>query len=180
MIYRICTVLQVWSGCRTVLANCTCWAGFLSWGVLWNVWLLTWSPNIWEELRFSLWSNPVATVSLENKITHLIPIPYQSEDMIGSSLAPLCVFFPPRGVAICFLIVGLLLTLTALSYLFGTALQMVCNDVSPPDYVMFREVTDKPSLWGGRTLVGAITESTTGLSINVTLAGFLRYWWRWR
>ena len=95
--------------------------------------------------------------------------------MIGSALAPLCVFFPPRGVAICFLIVGLLLTLTALSYLLGTALQMVCNDVSPPDYVMFCEVTDKPSLWGGRTLVGAITESTTGLSINVTLAGFLRY-----
>ena len=75
----------------------------------------------------------------------------------------------------CFLIVGLLLTLTALSYLLGTALQMICNDTSPPDYVVFREVTDEPSLWGGRTLVGAITESTTGLSINVSLAGFLRY-----
>ena len=87
----------------------------------------------------------------------------------------MCVFFSPRGVAMCFLIVGLLLTFSALFYLLGTALQMVCNDVSPPDYVMFHEVTDKPSLWGGRTLVGAVTASTIGLPINVSLASFLRY-----
>ena len=87
----------------------------------------------------------------------------------------LCVFFLPRGVTICFLIVGLLLTFAALSYLLGTALQMVCNDVSPPNYVMFREVTDKPSLWGGRTLVGAITASTIGFPINVSLVSVLRY-----
>ena len=95
--------------------------------------------------------------------------------LVASSLAPLCVFFPPRGVTTCFLIVGLLLTFAALSYLLGTTLQMVCNDVSPPDYVMFREVTDKPSLWGGRTLVGAITASAIGFPINVSLASILRY-----
>ena len=106
------------------------------------------------------------------KITHPISIPYQSENVITS---PLCVFFSPRGVATCFLIVGLLLILTTLFYLLGTALQMVCNDVSPPNYVVFREVTDKPSLWGGRTLVGAVTASTTGLPINISLTGFLRY-----
>ena len=109
------------------------------------------------------------------KITHPIPIPHQSENVSASSLAPLCVFFSPRGVAVCFLIVGLLLTLTALFYLLGTALQMVCNDVSPPNYVVFREVTDKPSLWGGRTLVGAVTASTIGLPINISLTSFLRY-----
>ena len=105
------------------------------------------------------------------KIIHPISIPYQSENVITS---PLCVFFSPRGVAMCFLIVGLLLTLTTLFYLLGTTLQMVCNDVGPPDYVVFHEVTDKPSLWGGRTLVGAVTASTTGLPINVSLTGFLR------
>ena len=109
------------------------------------------------------------------KITHPVSIPHQSENEITSSLAPLCVFFSPRGAAICFLIVGLLLTLTALFYLLGTALQMVCNDVGPPDYVVFREVTDKPSLWGGSTLIGAVTTSTIGLPINISLTSFLRY-----
>ena len=75
----------------------------------------------------------------------------------------------------CFLIVGLLLTFSALFYLLGTALQMVCNDVGPPDYVVFREVTDKPSLWGGSTLIGAVTTSTIGLPINISLTSFLRY-----
>ena len=59
----LCTVLQVWSGCRAVLTNCTCWDDFLSWDILWTAWLLTSSSNIWEEFRLSLWSNPAAAVS---------------------------------------------------------------------------------------------------------------------
>jgi len=78
------------------------------------------------------------------------------------------------GVATCFLTAGLLLILTTLFFLLGTSIQLVCNDASPSGYILFHEVTDNPSLWGGRTLVGAITTGTIGLPINISISDFLR------
>ena len=78
-------------------------------------------------------------------------------------------------MATCFLTAGLLLILTTLFFLLGTSIQLVCNDASPSGYILFHEVTDNPSLWGGRTLVGAITAGTIGLPINVSVSSFLRY-----
>lgn len=63
---------------------------------------------------------------------------------------------------------------TSASYGLATGVQKVCNDLQPPDYLVFREVADNPSFWGGVTLVGVITRETVATTINLSIAQTLR------
>ena len=77
------------------------------------------------------------------------------------------------AVTLCFLTSGVLLTLTSLTFLLGTTIQKICTDLEPPDYVMFREVLDNPSLWGGHTLIGSIA-GESDVSLNLSVSDFLK------
>ncbi len=63
--------------------------------------------------------------------------------------------------------------MTSFMYLLSTTAQKICNDLEPPDYVLFVEVVDNPSLWDGYTLIGSIAEELD-VSLNLSLASFLK------
>ncbi len=78
-----------------------------------------------------------------------------------------------RAVALCFVTAGFFVAMTSLMYFLSTTTQKICNDLEPPGYIVFVEVADNPSLWGGSTLVGSIAEDLD-LSLNLSLADFLK------
>ena len=69
----------------------------------------------------------------------------------------------------------LLLIVTSASYGLATGVQKVCDDLRPPDYSLFHEVADNPSVWGGYTLVGVITRETVAKTVNLSITQTLRY-----
>ncbi len=86
-----------------------------------------------------------------------------------------------RGVAICFVVCGLLLILTSLTFLLSTTGQKLCNDISPPEYTALERIADDPQVWGGYTLVGFFLQSTSlgpglgNISANVSVSEILKY-----
>lgn len=63
----------------------------------------------------------------------------------------------------------------SISYGLATGIQKLCDELQPPDYYVFSEVADDPLVWGGVTLVGAITREISGTAINISIAQTLRY-----
>ncbi|XP_064383670.1 prominin-1-like isoform X2 [Halichondria panicea] len=84
------------------------------------------------------------------------------------------------GVAICFVVCGLLLILTSLTFLLSTTGQKLCNDISPPEYTALERIADDPQVWGGYTLVGFFLQSTSlgpglgNISANVSVSEILK------
>lgn len=79
-----------------------------------------------------------------------------------------------RGIVVVFISTSLLLVVASASYGLATGVQKVCNDLQPPDYSLFREVADDPSMWGGYTLVGVVTRETVGRTVNLSISHLLR------
>lgn len=63
---------------------------------------------------------------------------------------------------------------TSASYGLATGMQKLCDELEPPDYSIFSEVTDDPLVWGGVTLAGAVTRETFGTTLNISIAQTLR------
>lgn len=76
-------------------------------------------------------------------------------------------------MALSFVTAGFFLAMTTLIYFLSTTAQKICDDLEPPGYIIFVEVADNPSLWGGYTLVGSIADDMD-VSLNLSLASFLK------
>ena len=84
-------------------------------------------------------------------------------------------FLSCSGVIVAFVVSPLLMVVTSASYGLATVVLKVCNELRPPEYSILREVADDPSLWGGVTLVGVITEETFVTTVNLSIVQTLRY-----
>ena len=60
-------------------------------------------------------------------------------------------------------------------YFGSTAIQKICNDLAPPEYVTFERIFDDRQVWNGRTLVGNILYNQLGIDSNISVTTFLRY-----
>ena len=80
----------------------------------------------------------------------------------------------PSGIGVTFGLCGLLLSCYIFIFLTATLLQKVCDDIAPPEYVVFANVLDNPSLWGGRSFVSAFVDSQFGSDVNLTVTNILR------
>ena len=82
--------------------------------------------------------------------------------------------FVCSGTALSFLFGGLLLVLASFMYFASTGMQKICNDLAPPEYVIFERVFDDRQVWNGRTLVGSFLYNQLGIDSNVSVTTFLR------
>lgn len=72
-----------------------------------------------------------------------------------------------------FALCGVLLVFSVIFYFISTILQKVCNDLAPPDYVLFSSVIDNKTLWDGSTLIGRILRGQLGSSVDLSLTHIL-------
>lgn len=129
------------------------------------------------EMSYHTNEHLLATVGADSsscKLLHLTASSVYTCECSHQKCGLVCVFLFCRGIVVVFISTSLLLVVASASYGLATGVQKVCNDLQPPDYTLFREVADNPSVWGGYTLVGVITRETVSRTVNLSISHLLR------
>lgn len=69
---------------------------------------------------------------------------------------------------------GVFLISASIFFLLSSNFQQVCQDLSPPSYILFTKTVDNFSLWGNRSLLGYFAETEFNISGAIRIAHMLR------